>query len=47
MCIEAYALLVATSRAAAHARLEEEARDRMLAIVFDGLAPLRDSTAAS
>lgn len=36
---EVYALLVATSRASAHARLDEEVRDRMLAIVFDGLAP--------
>ncbi|WP_369233992.1 TetR/AcrR family transcriptional regulator [Streptomyces sp. R21] len=40
---EVYALLVAISRAAAHARLEEEVRDRMLTIVFDGLAPLRNS----
>ncbi|MFF3334751.1 TetR/AcrR family transcriptional regulator [Streptomyces sp. NPDC002888] len=38
---EVYALLVATSRAAAHARLEKEVRDRMLAIVFDGLAPAK------
>ncbi|MFD8394289.1 TetR/AcrR family transcriptional regulator [Streptomyces sp. NPDC059680] len=37
---EVYALLVGTSRAAAHARLEKEVRQRMLAIVFDGLAPL-------
>ena len=36
---EVYALLVATSRAAAGARLDEEARARLLAIVFDGLAP--------
>ncbi|MFI0778071.1 hypothetical protein [Streptomyces sp. NPDC021212] len=36
---EVYALLVATSRASAHTRLAEEVRDRMLAIVFDGLAP--------
>ena len=36
---EVYALLVATSRASAHAHLDEEVRDRMLAIVFDGLAP--------
>lgn len=42
---EVYALLVATSRAAARAHLEEEVRDRMLAIVFDGLAPLRNSRA--
>jgi AcrR family transcriptional regulator len=34
---EVYALLVGTSRAAAHARLGDEVRDRMLAIVFDGL----------
>ncbi|GAA2490704.1 TetR/AcrR family transcriptional regulator [Streptomyces longisporus] len=40
---EVYALLVATSRASAHGRLEEEVRDRMLAIVFDGLAPRRAS----
>lgn len=37
---EVYALLVATSRAAAHANLDQEVRDRVLAIVFDGLAPL-------
>ncbi|MFI0818205.1 TetR/AcrR family transcriptional regulator [Streptomyces sp. NPDC021098] len=36
---EVYALLVATSRASAHIQLAEEVRDRMLAIVFDGLAP--------
>ncbi|RNG21246.1 TetR/AcrR family transcriptional regulator [Streptomyces botrytidirepellens] len=36
---EVYALLVATSRASVHAHLDEEVRDRMLAIVFDGLAP--------
>jgi AcrR family transcriptional regulator len=36
---EVYALLVGTSRAAAHAHLDEEARARLLAIVFDGLAP--------
>ncbi len=40
---EVYALLVATSRASAHTHLKEEVRDRMLAIVFDGLAPLRNS----
>jgi len=40
---EVYALLVATSRASAHAHVEEEVRDRMLAIVFDGLAPRRTS----
>ena len=34
---EVYALLVATSRAAARAHLGKEVRDRMLAIVFDGL----------
>ncbi|MGV4980923.1 TetR/AcrR family transcriptional regulator [Streptomyces sp. NRAIS4] len=39
---EVYALLVATSRASAHAHVEEQVRDRMLAIVFDGLAPLRN-----
>ncbi|WP_369264764.1 TetR/AcrR family transcriptional regulator [Streptomyces sp. R35] len=38
---EVYALLVATSQASAHAHLEEEVRDRMLAVVFDGLAPVR------
>jgi AcrR family transcriptional regulator len=37
---EVYALLVATSRAAAHSHLDEEVRGRVLAIVFDGLAPL-------
>jgi AcrR family transcriptional regulator len=36
---EVYALLVATSRAAAHTHLDEEVRTRMLAIVFEGLAP--------
>jgi AcrR family transcriptional regulator len=36
---EVYALLVGTSRATAHAHLDEEVRARMLAIVFDGLAP--------
>jgi AcrR family transcriptional regulator len=35
---EVYALLVGTSRAAARAHLDEEARARLLAIVFDGLA---------
>jgi hypothetical protein len=33
-------LLVATSRAATQTHLDEEVRARMLAIVFDGLAPL-------
>jgi AcrR family transcriptional regulator len=36
---EVYALLVATSRAAARAHLDEEAMARLLTIVFDGLAP--------
>lgn len=36
---EVYALLVGTSRAAAHAHLDVEVKERMLAIVFDGLAP--------
>jgi AcrR family transcriptional regulator len=36
---EVYALLVGTSRAAARARLDEEARARLLTIIFDGLAP--------
>jgi AcrR family transcriptional regulator len=36
---EVYALLVATSRAATQAQVDEEVRDRMLSIVFDGLAP--------
>ncbi|NUW36634.1 TetR/AcrR family transcriptional regulator [Nonomuraea sp. SMC257] len=40
---EVYALLVATSRASVQGRLQEEVRERMLAIVFDGLAPLRTS----
>ncbi len=35
---EVYALLVGTSRAAAHAHLDPEVKDRMLTIVFDGLA---------
>jgi AcrR family transcriptional regulator len=38
---EVYALLVATSRAATQAHLDEEVRARMLAIVFDGLTPPR------
>ncbi|MFJ5262570.1 TetR/AcrR family transcriptional regulator [Streptomyces sp. NPDC088387] len=36
---EVYALLVATSRTSTHARLDENVRDRMLTIIFDGLAP--------
>lgn len=36
---EVYALLVGTSRAVAHAHLDQEVRARVLAIVFDGLAP--------
>lgn len=36
---EVYALLVGTSRAAAHGNLDTEAKARMLTIVFDGLAP--------
>jgi AcrR family transcriptional regulator len=36
---EFYALLVGTSRAAAHARLDDDVRGRALAIVFDGLRP--------
>ncbi|MDG6109874.1 TetR/AcrR family transcriptional regulator [Dactylosporangium aurantiacum] len=36
---EVYALLVATSRAAAHGDLEAEVKARMLAVVFDGLRP--------
>lgn len=36
---EVYALLVATSRAAADTDLEEKVQARALAIVFDGLAP--------
>jgi AcrR family transcriptional regulator len=36
---EVYALLVATSRAAAHTRLDDEVKARALSIVFDGLAP--------
>jgi AcrR family transcriptional regulator len=42
---EVYALLVATSRAAAHANLDHEVRARVLAIVFDGLAPLPNARA--
>lgn len=38
---EVYALLVGVSRTAAHERLGEQARARMLTIVFDGLAPRR------
>jgi AcrR family transcriptional regulator len=40
---EVYALLVAASRAAAHPGLEAEVTARMLAIVFDGLTPVRSS----
>jgi len=40
---EVYALLVAVSRAAAHAHLDQELRTRVLAIVFDGLAPLQNA----
>jgi AcrR family transcriptional regulator len=36
---EVYALLIAASRAAAHTGLDEGARDRMLTVTFDGLAP--------
>lgn len=36
---EVYALLVAASRVAAHAGLDDEVKARALAIVFDGLAP--------
>ncbi|MEV6931014.1 helix-turn-helix domain-containing protein [Dactylosporangium sp. NPDC051485] len=36
---EVYALLVAMSRTAAHSSLDDETRDRALAIVFDGLTP--------
>jgi hypothetical protein len=36
---EVYALLVGAARAAARARLDKEARARLFAIVFDGLAP--------
>lgn len=36
---EVYALLVATSRTAAHANLAEDVKARALAIVFDGLTP--------
>ena len=36
---EVYALLVGTSRAAAHRHLDAEVRDRMLEVVFDGLTP--------
>lgn len=38
---EVYALLVGASRAAAHAHLDAEVKERMLAIVFDGLTPRR------
>jgi AcrR family transcriptional regulator len=36
---EVYALLAGISRAAARAQLDEEAMARLLAVVFDGLAP--------
>ncbi|WP_327002847.1 TetR/AcrR family transcriptional regulator [Dactylosporangium sp. NBC_01737] len=38
---EVYALLVATSRTAAHPDLEAEVSARVLAVVIDGLAPRR------
>jgi len=36
---EVYALLVGTSRAAAHPTVDSEVRARLLTIVYDGLAP--------
>ena len=36
---EVYALLVGTSRAAANPHVDDEVKNRMLAVVFDGLAP--------
>jgi AcrR family transcriptional regulator len=39
---EVYALLVGTSRAAAHAHLDPQVKARILTIIFDGLAPSRD-----
>ncbi|GAB1510825.1 TetR/AcrR family transcriptional regulator [Actinophytocola sp. KF-1] len=36
---EVYALLVGTSRAAANPNVDDEVKDRVLAVVFDGLAP--------
>jgi AcrR family transcriptional regulator len=36
---EVYILLVATSRATAHADLDDEVKARTLTIIFDGLAP--------
>jgi AcrR family transcriptional regulator len=42
---EVYALLVGASQAAARAHLDQRTRQRMLAIVFDGLAP-RPASAA-
>jgi AcrR family transcriptional regulator len=36
---EVYALLVSVSQAAAHQHFDDEVTDRVLAIVFDGLAP--------
>jgi AcrR family transcriptional regulator len=39
---EVYTLLVAVSRAAAQADLDEEVRGRALTIVFDGLTPAAD-----
>jgi len=36
---EVYALLASISRVAARAHLDEEARARLLAVIFDGLAP--------
>ena len=36
---EVYALLIGASRGATAAKLDPETRDRMLAIVYDGLRP--------
>jgi AcrR family transcriptional regulator len=41
---EVYALLVAISQAGAHTDLDDEVQGRVLAIVFDGLAPFGEST---
>jgi hypothetical protein len=38
---EVYALLIGASRGATAAKLDPETRDRMLALIYDGLKPPR------
>jgi len=37
---EVYALMIGTSRAVAFARPDDDVRDRMIAVIFDGLRPV-------